>query len=204
MKKLFLVGLFAVAAANATITPELLVVSSTGPYCDAGPAAGQCTYEYEAVVPSVHQLRSGDFFTIYDFAGFIEGSVISAPTGWTGSAQKVGVDPTSPMVIIPDNPNMWNITWTYNGSPTTVGQEMTFSGFRAVSDFSGVASGWYSAQSHKPGGVTVGGRLDANGGQVDVPAPGPGEDNPVPEPMSMALLSGGLAALGLLRLRKQS
>ncbi|HYP08614.1 MAG TPA: hypothetical protein VER03_20430, partial [Bryobacteraceae bacterium] len=107
MKKLFLAGLFAVAAANATITPELLVVSATT-YCDPGPVAGQCTYEYEAFLPETHSLKSGDFFTIYDFAGFIEGSQIGAPAMWTGMAHKLGMNTTDPVVVIPDNANVWN------------------------------------------------------------------------------------------------
>ena len=40
MKKLFLVGVLAVAAANATITPKLLVASNAGPYC--APAGAEC------------------------------------------------------------------------------------------------------------------------------------------------------------------
>jgi hypothetical protein len=203
MKKLFLVGLLAVAAANATITPDLLVVSPTGPYCTPGPGSN-CTYEYEAYLPNKHYIESGDYFTIYDFAGYVVGSIASASPLWTGSAQLTGVNTVDPVVTIPDNDTIYNLTWTYNGTRVDAGPAgITFDGFTAASELNGVAPGWYAAQTGKNTGVTVGDTPDANGGRVDVPGPGPGGENPVPEPMSMMLIGGGLSALGMLRLRKK-
>jgi hypothetical protein len=205
MKKLFLVGLLAVAAANATITPDLVVSSPAGPFCSPGPDTN-CTYEYEAYLPEKHYLVAGDYFTIYDFAGFVVGSEIGAPANWSGSAQLEGVNTTTPVVVIPDSTEFYNITWTYNGPriDAPVGG-ITFDGFTAISELNGIATGWYAAQTHKNTGTApgTGDKPDANGGLVDVPGPDQGSENPVPEPMSMMLIGGGLSALGMLRLRKK-
>lgn len=197
MRKLLMAGLFGVFAANATITPDLLVISNAGPYCTPA-AGGECTYEYEAHLPQKHYLETGDFFTIYDFLGFA-GSIVG-PSGWTGVPNLIGITPGSP-VSLPDvdDPTTVNITWIYNGP--RVDGATTFTGFKVNSIFNGVAPGWYASQTHKSSGVTVGGTTDSNAGQVDVPSPG-GGDTVVPEPMSMGLLGSGLTALGLLSLRK--
>lgn len=202
MKKLFLVGLLAVAAASASITPDLMVTNGTT-YCSGSP--GNCTYTYDIILAENHSVETGDFFTIYDFNGFVSFPAVQ-PLGWTPSAAMTGMDPVDPAIpYAGDDANVMNLTWQYAG-PTLAapGGGLTISGFQAVSTFTGVAPGRYGSQTHKPTGVTVGGMPSSSAGYVDVPGTGPGGENPIPEPMSMALLGGGLAALGLLRFRKQS
>src|SRR5215218_6333784 len=111
MKKFLLVGLFAVAAANASISPDLVV--SGGDVCTVeGP---NCRYAYTASLPTGHYVEAGDFFTVYDFGGFVGG--IMSPTGWSGAAALTGTTPTNPSATPnTDSSDITNITWTYNGA----------------------------------------------------------------------------------------
>jgi hypothetical protein len=213
MKKLFLVGLLAVAAANATITP-FLVYPQGGAEVTAPPACTavgtDCRYDYSVLIEAGYQVMEGDFFTIYDFNDIVElapGTFAvgtDAPaTDWTASVNLIG--PTAP--VAPgrtDDPKVHNITYTYTGSgintgPIQGGGSMILSGFWAVSSSNELAVTHFSAGDNRlnPPGAS------ANGSTVFGPASG-GNDTVVPEPMSMALLGGGLSVLGLLRFRKRS
>src|SRR5665213_4525520 len=77
--------------ANATITVATPTVTGSGPY----------TWTYGITGDSAEQLVAGNyatcigggacgtFFTIYDFQGYVGGSIF-APTGWTASAMLTG------------------------------------------------------------------------------------------------------------------
>jgi hypothetical protein len=196
MKKFFLVGLFAVAAANASISPDLVV--SGGVCVEEG---ALCRYEYTASLPTGHYVEEGDFFTVYDFGGFAGG--IMNPAGWSGAAALVGTTPTNPSATPnTDNPDVTNITWTYTGATKLNAGDFPISGFSALSTYRFATIGEYASQAHRVTPPSTVGLPDSKVGPVGVPFPTGSEPGDIPEPMSMALLGSGLTALGLLRLRK--
>jgi hypothetical protein len=213
MKKLFLVGLLAVAAANATITPFLVYPQggdevTTPPACTV--VGTDCRYDYSILIEAGYEVMEGDFFTIYDFNDIVEvvpGTFAVGTSGqasdWTAAVSLMG--PTAP--VAPgrvDDANVHNVTYTYNGTgintgPIQGGGDIILSGFWAMSSSDELAVTHFSAGDNRlnPPGAS------ANGSTVFGPAGG-GNDTVVPEPMSMALLGGGLSVLGLLRFRKRS
>src|SRR4051794_33533352 len=103
-------------AANAPVRADIL------PTLDALPSAvsGGYLWQYDAVLAKGQFLKSGDFFTIFDFNGYVPGSgtapnanwaFISLPTGWLPSG----------LTGITDSASIPNLTWEYIGSPTGQG-----------------------------------------------------------------------------------
>jgi hypothetical protein len=200
MKRVLLMTVLAVGAVNADIIPNL----ASGPgavSCDFDMSVGApvCTYQYTATVHSQAQLTAAkdeaEFFTIYDFNGYLDGTGV-APTGWVFSTEFLGQTPGMIAIGANDSDSVPNLTFTYVGGEN-ITDGRTISGFSAKSIFGpATVDGWYSSQSHKQGDTP--GSIAQNVGQVQVPQPPQSEPGDVPEPMSMALLGGGLAALGLL------
>src|ERR1051326_9582457 len=108
MKKAFVLGLAVFASglliARADIIPTLNSITGSAP---------NFTWNYSANVTVDQTVNSGDFFTIYDFRSIMP-TTTTQPTGWTFSTALVG--PTPSTVNATDNPNLWNLTWTYTGS----------------------------------------------------------------------------------------
>src|SRR5205823_5999434 len=57
------------------------------------PEGDKYRWTYAIVLPSDSQLRTGDYFTIYDFGGYAAGSNVQ-PADWSFSASKVGATPS--------------------------------------------------------------------------------------------------------------
>jgi hypothetical protein len=154
------------------------------------PEAGSFRWTYAVVLPTDTQLRSGDYFTVFDFGGLLPGSA-TAPDGWTLSTQNLG--PTPDRVNPLDDPNIPNLTWTYHG-PTVTGQT-GLGNFWAVSAYSQTAESFFVAKS----GRQVDGAPDQNVTETLVPSsvatPPPG----VPEPATLALAGVGLPLVGVVR-----
>src|SRR2546421_9812081 len=106
MNKKYLLLLTAISAlsltARADIIPTLSSVTGSSP---------NFTWNYSANVTVDETVNHGDFFTIYDFGSIALGSNIQ-PAGWTFSQALVG--PTAAQTSPIDNPNILNLTWTYN------------------------------------------------------------------------------------------
>jgi len=149
------------------------------------PEADRFRWTYAIVLPSDSQLRAGNSFTIYDFAGFVPESG-SMPPGWVFSSVPIG--PTPPEIIPFDDPTIANLSWIYTGESIIDGQT-SLGSFSAVSIYSGAIDSFFSAQTHR----TSDGLLDTNITTTSVPVPGP----QVPEPGTLALASLGLPVLGL-------
>jgi len=164
------------ARAGFTITLDVGSPTGSGPY----------TYNYTATIPDGDEIRNGDFFRIYDFYGYVSGS-ISAPSGWLPTVQNATSTPP-PNVILShgDDPNVPNLIFTYNPTVVVTGPT-SISGFRAQSSFPLPPGGTikdFVGRDTKSTGPTAGTPVDSIG-DVRVPA--------VPEPTSV--LSSGLGII---------
>lgn len=87
----------------------------------------------------------GDFITVYNFYGMVDGSVKS-PDGWSFSSEDSGRTQMSngyPLVLPLDIPGTPNLTWTAT-KPVKGGGEIT--GFSVRTNVGTVTQGQYSAQ----------------------------------------------------------
>lgn len=83
-----------------TITPSTLVPATPG------------VWIYAANLSS-GEIHAGDSFTIFDFGGYVAGSVY-APAAWTASATLLGSDPAAAPLGV-DDPTLYNLRFTYTG-----------------------------------------------------------------------------------------
>src|SRR5262245_65982212 len=86
---------------TATALGAALVALAVSPPADAGllpvkvqidPDGANWRYTYGVVLTSDSYITAGDFFTIYDFAGFVPGS-ITQPDGFTFTSVPTGKTP---------------------------------------------------------------------------------------------------------------
>jgi hypothetical protein len=168
--------------ARADIIPQLNSIT---------PVGSEFLWEYTADVTVSQYVDAGDFFTIYDFAGYVPGSEIT-PAGWAFSTALTGITPSG--LILTDNGGLPNLTWTRTGG--VIPTETNLGLFSARSIYGGQVLTNYAAMAHKdhPGFIDNG-RPTMNKGEIIAPV--------VPEPGTMALLGLGAAPL-LRRLRRRS
>src|SRR5262249_49353177 len=79
-------------------------VTSTG--------TGTFTWGYQFFLSPYVRLTKGDSVTIYDFAGFVPGS-IQVPTGWAATWARMTPPPSSVQLLLGDDPNEFNLTITW-------------------------------------------------------------------------------------------
>jgi len=142
------------------------------------------TWTWNVDVETASEVRTGDFFTIYDLQGFDGSSAHGEPGGWTWSAQLIGITPN--LVNPFDDPGAFNVTWTYSG--TTVVGPSDLGSFSIFSTAGGSRVDAYSASGHAPSDIGDPGSQQ-NVGLTLVPG------DAVPEPSSVILFGAGLAAL---------
>ena len=175
------------SVAQAAIVPAMVGV----------PVANGSNFDwtYRADIGSDFRVKTGDFFTIYDF-GLVQGH--SEPAGWTFSTSMLG---TNPLAILPnDDPELANVTFTYTGTTPLVGpQDLGLFVLTIISDQIDTTVP-FGAQATRNGG-TQDGRFGSDYGALAgpaVPQPGPS----IPEPASIGLLAAGIPAL--LRRRRHA
>jgi len=171
------------APANAGLLPVKVAVT---------PDSDSYRWSYGVVLTSDSQLHTGDFFTIYDFAGFIPGSNVQ-PNGFDFSATLVG--PVPDRIAPEDDATLMNLTWTYVGPDITTGQ-LGLGNFMANSISGLPKDGLFTAQTHRQ----VDGRIEGNITPTDIPVPTIPNIPTVPEPATMTLLGIGLPLVGAARL----
>jgi PEP-CTERM motif len=170
----------------------------TGPSARAGllpvsvatiPESGNTRFSYGVVLTTDAFIKAGDFFTVYDFGGFIPGSNLQ-PDGWVFTSG----NGTTPVNTNPhDDPGIPNLTWTYVGTDNIVGQ-VGLGNFSASSTSTATDFDSFTARSNR----NVDGRVDTNITDTMVPSGG-SQTNQSPEPATLALAGLGLPLVGLLR-----
>ncbi len=170
---------------NVTVTPE----------------AGNFRWTYAIVLPTDMKLQSGNFFTVYDFNGYVPNSA-EAPAGWALSVSKMG--PTPDRLNPQDDAGIDNLTWKYSG-PTIESGQIGLGNFWALSKLSNAGDSFLTAGTLR----TSDGKSDNNitstvvpVGATDVPpvdVPPTPTPPGVPEPTTLLMAGLGLPLVGLAR-----
>jgi hypothetical protein len=136
-------------------------------------------YDYSVSYSSIGgilQLQAGNFFTIYDFRGYIPGSETTL-ANWSFSSANLGVTPVSITPPNGDDPAIPNLTWTYTGPTITTDQ----------------AIGTFSAQSYFTTlGISSVAEQDYNANLFTTNQTATSILAPLPEPSERLLILGGL------------
>ena len=185
-------------AAHADIVPQI------GPSDVTLQLDGNYKWSYEGQLNPAQKVLSGDFFTIYDFAGFVPGTTLQ-PADWSFSWSNTGVTPTGllPLINIPggitDNPGIPNLTWTYTGSGTIAGPA-DLGAFSAESVYGDNTISPFAAEATEQSGFTAGSKVDNFGwigdagagdaGAVHAGTAGPGRRPARPAPPPQGLTRG--------------
>lgn len=190
-RRLFALGLlstlalFAATPARAGLLPVQVSVTPDG---------GNYRWTYAIVLPTDSMLQSGDYFTIYDFGGFVPNSIVT-PAGWNVAVANLG---STPGRLNPDDDAaLPNMTFTYGGPTINTGQT-GLGNFWADSTFSQSTDSFFTAQTHR----TSDGRPDSNITETVVPVP-TGSTIGAPEPATLALAGLGLPLVGAARLLRR-
>jgi hypothetical protein len=164
----------------------------------ADPSDNGCTFSYSVEITANSKVFTGDYFTIYDFNGYVSGTEF-APADWDVDVQLLGTDVSGQTGIF-DDPGVYNLTFTYVGASTILGPVNPVGGVGAFGadsvscDVKGL--GQYAGYSHKQNpGHPDNNTPQGNQGYVVTPAA-------VPEASSLMLLVPGLAPLGIALRRR--
>jgi hypothetical protein len=190
----------AVAAAAVLAAPGSARAGLIPVQVSVTPDGGNYRYTYAILLPTDAVLRPGDYFTIYDFDGFVPGSDMVSGTpdapDWSFSANLTG--PTPDGVSPSDNPAITNLTWQYNGEVINIDASLGLGNFWAYSVYPDTTQSWFTASTGTSAGET-----DSNITPTTVPVPtAPGNPPPgVPEPTTLVLAGLGLPLAAALRRR---
>ena len=183
----------AASTATAAVIPTLTSITNNG---------GDYTFSYEGTLSGDAGLISGNRLVIFDFLGYVTGSITSPYALLAASTELVSMG----LLTIPgeiDDPNIPNLVFTYTGAPFNASSgpfaPVDFSGLSARSIYGGQGADTFAAITVKnnpngrPGGT---GTPIYDAGYITVPA--------VPEPATWAMMITGFGGAGLLLRRRRS
>lgn len=190
--------LAATAAVGVASSADAAVVTLEG-ITSNGPS--DFTFTYEGTLTPDEGVSTGDRLVIYDFRGYIDGSISATIANVATSVEFTSTDPVTPGFT--DDPTVVNLVFTYTGADfrTSGGpfDDFDFTGLSARSRFGGAALGAFFGLSTKnnPDGFPGGsGTAVFTLGSVTVPA--------VPEPATWAMMVGGFGIAGLATRRRST
>jgi hypothetical protein len=194
MKKWVLAAAAAVGLAGSANAAVITLQSTT----NNGP--NDTTFRYQGTLGPDEGLRSGDRLIIYDFRGYIAGSIFSPSATVITSTENSSGDPVTPGFN--DDPNIVNLVFTYTGpdfrNENGPFAPLDFNGLGARSTFRnlGVDAFFTLTTKNNPNGQPGGSNTPVfTLGNVTVP-------NAVPEPASWAMMLGGFGLLGAATRRR--
>lgn len=187
-----------IAGGTAALLSLGLVLSGGGARADIIPnvqsitanQGGGYTWAYSAALVNDQTIRFGDYFTIVDFHGYIPGGE-TQPANWVFSSAGIGKTPTG--ISITNNPNVPDLTWTYNSRAPIGPGPISLGVFTADSLYGNTRSAYYMSRTtnYAPGKPGNGTKVSSFG-FTQTPSP----QAVVPEVNSLMLLLPGLAPLG--------
>lgn len=196
MKKWVLAAVAAIGLAGPASAAVITLESVTNN------GSGNNRFTYQGTLGPDEGVRSGDRLVIFDFAGYIAGSIFSPSANLVATTELTSGDPVTPG--FDDNPGIVNLVFTYvgpdfrdEGGPFG---PFNFNGLGASSTFSGrgVDAFFTLTTKNNPDGAPGGtGTKVFTLGQVTVP-------NAIPEPASWAMMLGGFGLLGAAVRRRNS
>jgi len=154
------------------------------------PSGPNFTYTYNAsITANQEEVVAGNFFRIYDFAGYVAGSAVGPPNWVVSVANSNPTPPPNVILVHGDDPAIPNITFTYTGAVPLTGPA-SLGNFLITSIFSGTSltTKDFAGQSTNVG-TTPPSPLDSRG-DVSVPTL-------VPEPAGLISASVGVILLGI-------
>ena len=191
MKKLILAASASLAIATSASAGVITLQSlaANGP--------NDFTFTYQGTLGPDEGVVSGDRLIIYDFRGYIAGSIFSDIATVTATTEL-----TSPSGFVTpgfdDDPNVINLVFTYVGPPFRASggpfAPFDFDGLGARSTLGGIIADAFFGLSTKnnPDGVPGGsGTKIFSLGEVSVP------NQAIPEPATGAMMLGGFGLIGL-------
>jgi len=186
------------AAPSAAAVLTLESVTANGP--------NNFTFRYQATLDANEGLRNRDRFVIFDFDGYINGSVMSATSLLVATSEMVSTTPLTPPGFT-DDPLKANLVFTYYGSGyrTTGGPTTTIDlgGLSGRSIFGGQSADGFYARTTKNDPKSGKDTALYTLGAVTIPAPGSTPDA-VPEPAAWAMMLGGFGLLGSAMRRRHT
>ena len=190
LAKTFAVAMLASAgAANAAVI-TLTSVASIG---------GSNLFTYQATLGPDEGLRNGDTLVIYDFGGYVAGSLATTFANFTGSAPLL----TAGLIVSgqTDDPTINNLLLTYTGPDfRNTGGPFTSLDFdiTARSTFATTALDAFTTVTTKNNPANNANTPVFTLGTVLVPA------SAVPEPATWAMMLGGFGLIGVSRRRRST
>lgn len=162
------------------------------------PDSGNSIFSYRGTLGPDEGVRAGDRLIIYDFAGYVDGSI------FTGSPNLVGTSEfTTAGALVPgqtDDPSLVNLIFTYSG-PDFQNVDgpfppFDFTGFGASSIFSRSRLDAFTTITTKNNPAAAENTVVVTLGSTGVPT--------VPEPASWAMIIGGFGLVGAIARRRRN
>jgi hypothetical protein len=148
---------------------------------------GTYTWGYQFFLSPYVRLTKGDSVTIYDFHGFVPGS-IQVPAGWAATWARTTPPPSSVQLLLGDDPTEFDLTFTWleadvvNPGPN----DLFLASFSAQSRFT---ASQYLVETYQSTSNTV--PAVGSTGQIYINGPAV----PVPEPSGFVLAGIGVASI---------